>query len=130
MSLPRPSWLAVPAPDDPGHSADAARPEAVTGDDNLLDAYSKAVTRAVEAVSPAVVRLEIKRRMHGRDASGRDAPGEAAGSGSGSAKVTISQLLRHGRVRRARLGIAGQNIVVPRRMVRHFTIDIQPEESS
>src|SRR4029078_3320781 len=35
-----------------------------------------------------------------------------------TAKVTIAQLLRHGRVRRARLGIAGQNLVLPRRMVR------------
>ncbi len=33
--------------------------------------------------------------------------------------MTIAQLLRHGRVRRARLGIAGQNIVLPRRTVRH-----------
>jgi S1-C subfamily serine protease len=37
-----------------------------------------------------------------------------------TAKVTIAQLLRHGRVRRGRLGIAGQNIVLPRRMVRHY----------
>jgi S1-C subfamily serine protease len=37
-----------------------------------------------------------------------------------TAKVTIAQLLRHGRVRRARLGLAGQNIVLPRRMVRHY----------
>jgi S1-C subfamily serine protease len=36
-----------------------------------------------------------------------------------TAKVTIGQLLRHGRVRRARLGMAGQNIFLPRRMVRH-----------
>ena len=39
-----------------------------------------------------------------------------------TAKVTIAQLLRHGRVRRARLGIAGQNIVLPRRMVRHHAL--------
>jgi S1-C subfamily serine protease len=40
-----------------------------------------------------------------------------------TAKVTIAQLLRHGRVRRARLGIAGQNIVLPRRMVRHYRLE-------
>lgn len=40
-----------------------------------------------------------------------------------TAKVTIAQLLRHGRVRRARLGIAGQNIVLPRRMVRHYGLE-------
>jgi len=40
-----------------------------------------------------------------------------------TAKVTISQLLKHGRVRRARLGLAGQNIVLPRRMVRHYGLE-------
>ena len=40
-----------------------------------------------------------------------------------TAKVTIAQLLKHGRVRRARLGIAGQNIVLPRRMVRHYGLE-------
>jgi S1-C subfamily serine protease len=40
-----------------------------------------------------------------------------------TAKVTIAQLLRHGRVRRARLGVAGQNIVLPRRMVRHYGLE-------
>jgi len=39
-----------------------------------------------------------------------------------TARVTIAQLLRHGRVRRARLGLAGQNIVLPRRMVRHHDL--------
>jgi S1-C subfamily serine protease len=36
-----------------------------------------------------------------------------------TAKVTVAQLLKHGRVRRARLGIAGENIALPRRLVRH-----------
>ncbi len=40
-----------------------------------------------------------------------------------TAKVTIAQLLRHGRVRRARLGLAGQNIVLPRRMVRRHGLE-------
>jgi S1-C subfamily serine protease len=40
-----------------------------------------------------------------------------------TAKVTVAQLLRHGRVRRGRLGIAGQNIVLPRRMVRHHALE-------
>ena len=39
-----------------------------------------------------------------------------------TAKVTIAQLLKHGRVRRARLGLAGQNIVLPRRMVRRHEL--------
>jgi len=40
-----------------------------------------------------------------------------------TAKVTVAQLLRHGRVRRGRLGLAGQNIVLPRRMVRHYSLE-------
>ena len=40
-----------------------------------------------------------------------------------TAKVTIAQLLKHGRVRRARLGIAGENIVLPRRLVRHHGLE-------
>ncbi len=40
-----------------------------------------------------------------------------------TAKVTLAQLLKHGRVRRASLGIAGQNIVLPRRMVRNYGLD-------
>ena len=39
-----------------------------------------------------------------------------------TARVTIAQLLKHGRVRRARLGLAGQNIQLPRRMVRHYEL--------
>jgi S1-C subfamily serine protease len=39
-----------------------------------------------------------------------------------TARVTIAQLLKHGRVRRARLGLAGQNIALPRRMVRHHEL--------
>jgi len=39
-----------------------------------------------------------------------------------TAKVTIAQLLQHGRVRRARLGLAGQNIALPRRTVRHHEL--------
>jgi S1-C subfamily serine protease len=39
-----------------------------------------------------------------------------------TAKVTVAQLLKHGRVRRARLGIAGENIALPRRLVRHHEL--------
>ncbi|MGH7493773.1 MAG: S1C family serine protease [bacterium] len=46
-----------------------------TADDYLLDAYSRAVIHAAEVVSPAVVNLEVKKRMP------RGA--EAGGSGSG-----------------------------------------------
>ncbi len=37
-------------------------------------------------------------------------------------KITLTQLLRHGRVRRAQLGISGQNVPLPRRIVRHFEL--------
>ena len=40
-----------------------------------------------------------------------------------TAKVTIAQLLKHGRVRRARLGLEGQNIALPRRMVRRHGLE-------
>jgi S1-C subfamily serine protease len=39
-----------------------------------------------------------------------------------TAQVVVTQLLRHGRVRRGYLGIAGQNTVLPRRFVRHFEL--------
>jgi len=42
-----------------------------------------------------------------------------------TAKVTLTQLLRHGRVRRARLGISGQNAPIPRRIVRHFALRVE-----
>jgi S1-C subfamily serine protease len=39
-----------------------------------------------------------------------------------SAKITVVDLLRHGRVRRARLGISGENTPLSRRVVRHFDL--------
>jgi S1-C subfamily serine protease len=39
-----------------------------------------------------------------------------------SARVTVIELLRHGRVRRARLGISGENTPLSRRIVRHFAL--------
>jgi S1-C subfamily serine protease len=41
-----------------------------------------------------------------------------------TAKSTVVELLQHGRVRRARLGIAGENTPLSRRMVRHFGLAI------
>ncbi len=48
----------------------------VSGDDLLLDEYSRSVVSAVSRVSPAVVNIEIEQRTKGR-------PRNVAGSGSG-----------------------------------------------
>jgi S1-C subfamily serine protease len=42
-----------------------------------------------------------------------------------TAKVVVGQLLQHGRVRRGYLGMAGQNTLLPRRMVRYFDLAIE-----
>jgi S1-C subfamily serine protease len=42
-----------------------------------------------------------------------------------TAKVVVAQLLRHGRVRRGYVGVAGQNAPLPRRIVRYFDLQIE-----
>jgi len=42
-----------------------------------------------------------------------------------TAKVVVAQILRHGRVRRGWLGIAGQNMPLSRRMVRYHELEIE-----
>jgi S1-C subfamily serine protease len=39
-----------------------------------------------------------------------------------TAKLVVGQLLRHGRVRRGYIGVAGQNTPLPRRLVRHLEL--------
>jgi S1-C subfamily serine protease len=78
----------------PAHPASVNQPEAngwekesqrapsvsSAGDDSLLDAYSRAVTGAVEHVNPSVVNIEVQQAA-GRTRSGE--PRERRGGGSG-----------------------------------------------
>jgi S1-C subfamily serine protease len=50
-------------------------PPAPASDAPLLDAYSEALVRAAETVTPAVVNLEIRRSPHGRRGRGREGHG-------------------------------------------------------
>jgi S1-C subfamily serine protease len=59
-------------------------PRPVVNDDALLDAYSRAVTHAVEAVAPSVVSIDVQ----ARSVQGR--PGRRGGTGSGSGFVVAA----------------------------------------
>ena len=52
------------------------------GEQDLLDAYSRAVTSAVEKVAPSVVKIAVKQRIPSQ-AKRRGMPDELEGSGSG-----------------------------------------------
>ena len=83
MNKPAPPWLVAAAPDEAESSSNPSRVQGFHPDEPLHDAYSRAVMGVAGTVGPAVVRLDVKQRMHGRDARGREASREVGGSGSG-----------------------------------------------
>lgn len=84
MNAPNPYWLAaVPVSDEAASDSNSTTAAGSKSDAELLDDYSHSVIAVADAVGPAVVRLDVRRRIRGRDAHGREVAREVGGSGSG-----------------------------------------------
>jgi len=70
-------WLRLVLDDESNHRQPTATAASAPTDDQLLDAYSTAVVRAAELVSPSVVNIEVEHRQ--RTATKPDARGGGSG---------------------------------------------------
>jgi S1-C subfamily serine protease len=67
----------------PGTEQEGRLAAEAIADAELLDAYSRAVVRAAELVSPSVVNIHVQHRGRARGPEGSPVPREGRGSGSG-----------------------------------------------
>ncbi|HSL71765.1 MAG TPA: trypsin-like peptidase domain-containing protein, partial [Longimicrobiales bacterium] len=67
--------------ESPSH--DPVRVTGAAADGDLLDAYSRAVVHAADAVGPAVVRVDVRRAASRQATNARARGREAGGQGSG-----------------------------------------------